>query len=472
MTEDQAYVLGLFVGGGSINGSAFTINLPFKKWGLAPGVINSLSRNFAIDIKKRFIDAYGVDVDYNFTNDSWVIYPSTSALAKTDISKLISDLCQYGLPTSGFLLNTVDIANLKASISNYFAEFFISGLIDTRASVEGSHRRFNSNAPIVSLEVPGSTQNFTFVMQICSWLHDLGTYADQILYNHPSQHSPSDPYYSGWKKGFKIRFLAKDFLQQKSFSLQAKSAAAGRAAQRQTVEDQGPCEKRTLVGKVKPVCIHSDIASSSLPQDVRSRVFLHYTHVCALVGCPYAPLAELKQIVQKYNYHISVLPLLQKFCEAPTFSVAGKHRSPSPASTNTNVAINEAENNYYHLQSLYFPSSLTRRQAVIVDDLLKDKDYGVYNKLEEAVAFLFSRVLNGKRHVGNKDIIINDAKSQSIEILRTNNISKGEPILLINRSNDRAAMISSVESSFNQSLLNKIVGTHGLAIDVDPGFTL
>ncbi len=465
MTEDQAYVLGLFVGGGTISSSSFIITLPLKSWGLQPRNIHSLSRDFAIEIKKRFQRAYNIIVDYNATNDSWTLFPDAASGQACDLSQLISDLSLYGLPTSGELLKSANLAQLKSSISQYHAEYFISGLIDTRGSVEGSHRRFNNNAPIVSFEVPGSTMNFVFVMQFCSWLHELGTFADQILYNHPSQHAAANPFYRNWKKGFKIRFLAKDFLQTKSFSLQAKAGDAGRAAQRQTVQDQGPCEHRCLSGRVKPICIHSEINSSSLPPEVRSRVFLHYFHYCAILGCPYAPVSELQQIVRDYKKRISVLPLLQKF--GVEYSVAGRSRivrTPQP------VAVPAAESKYNALKQAYFPASLTMRRNCSVDEVIHDDDYRIYKKLEEAVAFLLSPRLNGQRHVGNMDAIIDCERSTQLVVLKTDKI--GEPILLMNPARDRAAIISSIESQFNRDLLDQLLSINGLELNVNPGFSL
>lgn len=86
-------------------------------------------------------------------------------------------------------------------------ESFLSGIFDTRASLTLSHRRFNDDAPVVSVEIAAVRRTFKFVVQLCSWLTDLGSITDQILYNHPNQHSGSDPNYTGWKKGFKLGFL-------------------------------------------------------------------------------------------------------------------------------------------------------------------------------------------------------------------------------------------------------------------------
>ena len=67
--------------------------------------------------------------------------------------------------------------------------------------------------------------NFSFVVQMCAWLTDLGSVTDQIEFNHPCQQAASDPTYAGWKKGFKVRFLAKSFISTHSFAMRARATA-------------------------------------------------------------------------------------------------------------------------------------------------------------------------------------------------------------------------------------------------------
>ena len=444
MTEQVAYVLGLLIGGGTISEDSFEVYLPVRKWGINdPSNIRSISLDLATEVRKCFQEAFGIVIDYAYTRDSWRIMPAVLA----DITPIKRELSRYGLPTDGVLMNNADLSILRSSISDYYAEYFISGICDTKGSVADSHRRFTSSAPIVSIEIPGSTRNYLFVAQFCSWLHDLGAYADQILYNNPCQHAPANPYYSGWKKGFKIRFLAKEFLESKSFSLRAKAAHAGVLASRQAVYEQGACERRGLAeGRIKPVCIHADIHSAELPENIRSRVFLHYFHICALMKCPYAPLDELKAIVKQYKRHISVLPLLEK---------------------GEDVQIRA---NYEHLHSVYFPNSATSESRIIVRSVLENSNFELYFKREEALAFLFSPKLNGNRHIGGMGEILNRHLTDSIVVVRTATI--GEPIMLLNPSNHRAAIVSTIESSFNQNLLDRIVSVNGLEINVDPSFHL
>lgn len=460
MTEDLAYILGLFVGGGSIGNNSFELILPFKKWGLMPNVITQLSLDIAIETRKKFLNCFNINIDFQNTQDSWRIVP----LAPYDLNPLLTELSNLNLPTNGNLIDTVDISILKAKLNSYYAEYFLSGLCDTRGSVVPSHRRFNSGAPIVSIEIPGSTNNFIFVTQLCGWLHEMNVYADQILYNHPCQHAPSNPLYHNWKKGFKIRFLAKEFIESKSFSLKAKADQADRLARRQNVEDQGPCEKRKLNGKVKPICIHCDINSRDLPSSVRGRIFLHYSHLCAVVGCPYAPVKELQKIVKDYKNHISVLPLLIKYGDCAVARRMGGFQG------NNNKETQRALAQFKRLQQLYFPASISSRQSFTVKFLTESEMFSKYSKLGEAIAFLFSPTLNGQRHEGPQSVIINNNLSELVSVEKTNNI--GEPMVLINDKNDRAAIVSTIDSDFNRKLIDKLLTVNNLDIKVDSSFKL
>lgn len=444
MTEDIAYVLGLFVGGGTISDESFDIYLPVRKWGIDNHKnLQSISLDLATDIRRRFQNAFGIVIDNDVISESWHIMP----IPGSNISPIKEKLSEYGLPTDGILLNTANLETIKAKLSDYFAEYFISGICDTKGSVADSHRRFSDSAPTISIEIPGSTKNFLFVTQLCSWLHDLGAFADQILYNDPCQHASTNPYYSGWKKGFKIRFLVKEFLQSKSFSLKAKAAHAGRLANKQDIEEQGPCEDRGVEGRIKPVCIHYDIHSSSLPEGVRSKIFLHYFHICAVMKCPYAPVKELRKAIDNYKRHISVLPLLEK---------------------NTDLSV--IRNSYEHLHDVYFQSSIIKVSTIQVRSLINSEGYKVYPKLLEAIAFLFSSTLNGNRHVGSMEDILDKNAEMNVKISGSG--VWGEPIMLTNDLNQRAAIVSSIESDFNQALIDTIISVDDLDINVDKSFQL
>lgn len=46
--------------------------------------------------------------------------------------------------------------------------------------------------------------------------------------------------------------------------------------------------------------VHLDEHSEDLPEKVRGH-FIHYTHICDALGCPYAPKEWLIEMVKKYG---------------------------------------------------------------------------------------------------------------------------------------------------------------------------
>jgi hypothetical protein len=433
--HDKAYILGLLVGGGEFSDDTFIINFPFDKWGMHPRNMSSIATDIITKICDKFRNCYNFSVHYEYSNKRWIIKP----IGVFDLQSLIADLVAFGLPTQNKLINSVDLTVIKDKLKGIQVEHFLSGIFDTRASLAESHRRFASDAPIVSLEVPGSSKNFTFVVQLCSWLTSLGTITDQILYNHPCQHSPADSDYTGWKKGFKIRFLAKSFLTNNSFGMQAKSFGVTKLEKSQTKDSQLPCRERKPT--FKSVSIHKDIASKDLPTQVRKKLFFHYHHICAVMGCPYAPIDEIKRGVLDYKQLISVFPKLSK---GTLLDIAAKYNE---------IAVN------------YFNNNSLTTNSYSVRQILELVLYQSYSGLEIGIAYLCSPELKGKRHIGSKDLIIENALNDEITVLMPENI-EGTPIMLSNKRNNRAIIISSVGSNFNRQIVEQKVEINGINVIV------
>lgn len=436
VNHDKAYVIGLLVGGGTITKQTFIIKLPFRKWGADIMNMNRIATDILTRLCQKFEANFGFPVTYKIGKNDWSIVP----VKKVSIGRLKDDLNCLGLPNEGFLLDTADLTIVKEKLSGVAVESFLSGIFDARASLTESHRRFTDDAPIVSFEVPGSTRNFRFVVQFCSWLTEMGTVTDQILFNHPNQHSKSDPYYKGWKKGFKIRFLVKSFLARHSFILQAKAIDIERIEQHQSKEEQLRCTERK-VRKPSPVCLHSEIDSESLPTEVRNKLFLHYFHFCVQYGCPYAPISEIKKIVNHYKDYIFVLPRLIK------------------------GTIHEMESQYNELHQEHFHDKKLGGLERTVGQVLNIQEYQNYHELEQSLAFLFSPELNGKRHSGGMSIILEGVKNEKVHIISPKN-TRGYPLLLINVNNDRAAIISSIQGSLNQELVEDKIEVYKTDIKV------
>jgi hypothetical protein len=359
----------------------------------------------------------------------------------SDISSLKNDLQYLGLPIGGFILSTADLSTAKSKLTGINTASFLSGIFDTRASLTLSHRRFTDDAPVVSVEIPGSTRNFKLVVQLCSWLTDLGSTTDQILYNHPNQHAASDPDYKGWKKGFKIRFLVRSFLTQYSFALQAKSIDVTIIEKHQRKEEQIPCFLRKL-RTPSPVSVHSDQNSEELPIEVRNKLFFHYHHFCAVLDCPHAPLEEIEKLVKNKNKYINFFPRLSKGTKK------------------------ELLKKLKEIQSEYFPELEISAHKVKVSRLIEHEDFTSFKGIDQGIAYLFAESLNGKRHTGSMDDIIQNYLSE-ILTLKTIGNNFDSPLLVINPINDRAFICSSVSNSLNQHLIKTKIKVDNLKVKLN-----
>jgi hypothetical protein len=434
----KAYILGLLVGSGKMDQNTFVIDLPFKKWGMEPKRMNIIATDILTKICQYFNSSYNFNVTYEIGNGKWLIMP----LDDSDISSLKSDLQYLGLPIGGFLLSTVDLSIAKKKLTGVNTASFLSGIFDTRASLTLTHRRFTDEAPVVSIEIPGSTRNFNFVVQLCSWLTELGSTTDQILYNHPNQHSASDPDYQGWKKGFKIRFLVRSFLAQYSFALQAKSIDVTQIEKHQKKEEQIPCLLRKL-RTPSPVSVHSAQNSKDLPPEVRNKLFFHYHHFCATLGCPHAPIQEIEKLVQNKDKYINFFPRLSKG--------TGK----------------DLLNKLKEIQVGYFPELEIHTHKLTVSRLIESDEFKGFSGIDQGVAYLFSKSLNGKRHIGSMDHIINDFMHQIIAI-NTIGDTFDSPLLIVNMTNDRAFICSSVSNKLNQILIRTKITVDNLVVSLIP----
>ena len=434
INEDKAYVLGLIVGGGTISNNTFSIKLPFKQWGNNAATMASIANDILMGIRGIFQRAYRIDINFIIQAASWTVIPIS--LTMQNLNDIKKDLQEYGLPTGGVLLKNADLSIVKSSFSDLLAGNFLAGIFDTRGSVAPSQRRFGENAPTVSLEIPGSTENFKFVIQICSWMHKLGTTTDQILFNHPSQQSAHDAYYSGWKKGFKIRFLVSSFLESNSFAFKSKAYSANNLLNNQTKEEQPLCEHREVTTPAS-VCIHSDINCAKLPPEVRGKIFLHYLHFCAVLGCPYAPAEKIQALSRQYKSAISVCTLLTK------------------------GLVTDNTKKYIEIQNKYFPELSVNQSTVLVSTLRTNPLYEQYRKLDVALAYLFSPRLKGARHVGKMANILERNLSKTVQLFSP---GLGYPIHIVNPQNRRSVILSSVSSEFNQSHLSHEIQKTGMTL--------
>lgn len=276
LNTEKCYLLGLLVGGGIIKSDMLQIIMPYKKWGSLK-INPKRGGEIAEDILKRAKPLwklhYDVDISYRIDGEWKIIFEKITPELKNDLQAL-------SLIGSGDFRENADISVLEKALKNEgMIKAFIAGLVDTVGSLTLTHRRFTEDFQIVSLELKG--KNFQLVTSIVNLLSRINCVPDQILWNHPNQHSGHDRYYKSWKKGFKIRVALDDYVLKGSFVFEAKqlSAMQNRNIQRRTVTTEGKILK--IEGRTT---VHSDEDSAWLPLSLRGLHFIHYMHLAAFLG--------------------------------------------------------------------------------------------------------------------------------------------------------------------------------------------
>lgn len=314
---DKAYILGLIIGGGILKNKVLQVSLPYKKWGdlkINPKRCGGIAEDILVRAKPLWKLVYGIDISYKIETD-WKIICDTLS------EKLIKDLEDLKLLHDGEFRENSNLENFIPYFkNNEIIKSFIAGIVDTVGSLAKSHRRFTDQFQIVSLEFKG--QNFQLVKDIVGLLIKIGCTPDQILWNHPNQHSGHDRYYKSWKKGFKIRVALDDYLLYGSFIFESKQLSAN---ENQKIQKN----KKTVNGKISKIegrtSLHIDENSKWLPSNIRGFHFIHYLHLLEFLGiefpqdyihkdiafekyvCPFTLLTkgsyeEINQIIENENY--------------------------------------------------------------------------------------------------------------------------------------------------------------------------
>lgn len=302
MNPDLAYFIGMLIGGGAIAPNrSFVIEYPYKKWINDIGVSFATYQQAVTQLRPLVEDLVGVTIVPNLRQTG--TYPTMLLQSQGRAPSIFIDLLEsYGLPSQGRLR---DNANLSIVIlvqymgANMLAkQQFIRGLADVIGSCQESQRAFTGVTPIISFEL----RNWHLPMEVCHLLHEQGIAVDQILWEHPNIQSGKDPTYDWRNKGFKLRVRATDFAQI-GYRMTAKQNALNALLQGVPLRRREFCEdpNRKFGFRVRDVKVrHQDENSSDLPPAVRGH-FIHFTHICAALGCPYAPLNRLRQAIQNYN---------------------------------------------------------------------------------------------------------------------------------------------------------------------------
>jgi len=309
--SDKAYLLGLVIGGGVFgnNEDAFVVKLPLKKWGSfikEPERAGEIAKDILKVVSPMFRVIYGLNISYQ-TNESgiWKI------LCEGDLTALINDLNHYGISPTGEIKRDVSIEKLvNELVDDNLKRRFVAGLGDTIGSLTPSHRRFTDDNQIVSFEIPGMCYNF--VCQLCRLLYSIKCYPDQVLWNHPNFHAGDNPYYKQWKKGFKVRVKLDQYAKFGAFAFKTKveSSADNLELQESPPGYSEPCEYHGISAEFS--CVHTDENSQLLPPEIRGGHFIHFRHVCAVLGCEHTPFDEVKRLLNESKKYISPFPIMVK----------------------------------------------------------------------------------------------------------------------------------------------------------------
>ena len=309
INTDKAYIFGMVIGG-SIWGTAensFHIRLPFKQWGSYlrnPQRAAQITRDI-MNLNNMFKSVYGITVQYDTdTRGIW------NVLCEGNTLELRSDLAEYEIYCEGEMRKNTSIAKIIAAlVDDFMKRRFIAGLADTIGSTAPSQRRFTDDKQIISFEISGF--NFLFVCDLCRLLYSVNCLPDQILWNHPNFHSPKNPYYKSWKKGFKLRVLLDQYAQFGAFAFKTKVESSNENLQLQQQKNIAvPCPKLTLSASTS--CIHPAEHDKKLPSSIRGGHYLHNRHVCAVLGCENTPYEAIKELFTDIGELINPFPILCK----------------------------------------------------------------------------------------------------------------------------------------------------------------
>lgn len=390
MNSDKAYLLGLVVGGGIFGSDdMFQIRLPYKQWGdiaKNPARAGKIAGDILKVVKPMMKSSYGLDVYYQESAREWLI------VIDGDISLLKDELIHYEIKPEGEIRKNATLTGItKDLLDSNLKRRFIAGLADTIGSTAKSHRRFSDEVQIISFEINGF--KFNFVCQLCQLLYSVNCYPDQILWNHPNFHSGNDPYYSSWKKGFKLRVELDQYAKFGAFAFRTKAESANENISLQTQTNiAAPCEEKDIT--VKESCVHVDENYIQLPEEIRGGHYLHNKHICAALGCEHAPYEQIDRLIEYSGKYINPFPILSKGTEAEIKDIVGKH------SIYTNRKYTKEKVDVVEIYNLY-----KKAEKSLIWGNSNECGYPV-NVLVQALAFLIAAhygELNGYRTRGNQD---------------------------------------------------------------------
>lgn len=310
MDTDKAYLLGLIIGGGVFGNAedVFRIRLPYKKWGSYienPQRAGQIAGDILRKVGQMFRAVYNLSVQYETTpGGTWTI------LCEGDITGVRDDLTRYGITCEGEIRGNANISGIVPElVDDNLKRRFVAGLADTIGSMAKSQRRFSDEHQILSFEIKG--YNFQFVCDLCRLLYSINCIPDQVNWNHPNIHCTSDPYYSQWNKGFKLRILLDQYARFGAFAFRTKAETSteNRRLQQQTHEAER-CEDRDF--HVTPSSVHPAENDYHLPEVIRNGHYIHFRHFCTVLGCEHAPYEKICSCFANLGELVIPFPILCK----------------------------------------------------------------------------------------------------------------------------------------------------------------
>lgn len=439
VNTDQSYLLGLLIGGGVLHGNSLQIVLPYKKWGdlaINPCRAGGIAEDILSRLNPLWMAQYNMNVSYKVGTDWKILSHSVSKKLKDDLENL-------GLPREGELRHSANLKKLYSYLStNEHKKNFITGLVDTIGSMAASHRRFVSDFQIISFEFKGN--NFQLVKDVAKILMDINCYPDQILWNHPNQHSGTCRYYKSWKKGFKVRVALDDYMLKGGFVFKSKQLSAQ--------ENKKLQKSRANTTEGKPVKIsgrvtlHIDENSDWLPIEVRGGHFIHNLHFYDVLDLPTPPNFKLAAYLNNFHKYFCPFTCLTK----------GSYDDIK------NIIITEK----YLEKTKYTEHSASIKNFLDIHS--KDANqlmYGNNNNngfpityILQGVAYIIAAStgdgIKGKRVLGNYINLIDKYNEFSIKIAIPD---KGTCLLVHNKK--YAALVGYINDEFNKTLVKKKEGS-------------
>ncbi len=269
----------------------------------------------------------------------------------------------------------------------------------------------------------------------------MGCIPDQILWNHPNQHSGTDRYYRAWKKGFKIRVALDDYLLKGGFVFQAKKLSA---EENKELQDQ----PNTVVGKETKIegrtTLHIDEDSDWLPPYIRGLHFIHYTHLAELFGIGLSN-GKIKSI-NDFKKYVCPFTILSKGDKDEINAIVEKEEY-----------LRKTKYKFIGCDIDFLADIFKKDRNALLSGLAKSDGFPI-NQIMQGIAYIYAATtkskIKGKRVLGNYNDLINE----NIDEIKKLKIKVGLPnrgTCLLIEGDFFSCLVGYVNDDFNEKLISK-----------------